>query len=146
MVTDAVERVPDQQVSWHTGLAYLLALSGPVLAWLVWISWNEDKASDDLHVLWFFTVAATCFLAGGFAPRGTKNFLALVAVSILSTITVLYLWWSSADVTGLFMIGIVLATPMVAIAAPVLLLLGRSWLPRLFTRSQSAPSKRQTNG
>lgn len=131
MQTDAVKRVPGRQ----TGLAYGLALLGPVLAWLVWISWNEDKASDALHVLWFLTVAATCFLAGGFAPRGAGHLLALVAISTLSTITVLFLWWSSADVTGLFIIGIVLATPLVAIAAPILLLLGRSWLPRFLTLS-----------
>ena len=105
-------------------MAYALVGLGPVLGWLAWISWSDEKASDAMHVVWFVTVAATCVLAGGLAPRKSTHLTALAVTAIIATMATLFLWWSTGDSNGLFMIGIVLATPMVSLAAPILLLEG----------------------
>ena len=113
----------------RTVMAYALVGLGPVLAWLAWISWSDEKASDAMHVVWFVTVAATCVLAGGLAPRKSTHLTVLAVTAIIATMATLFLWWSTGDSNGLFMIGIMLATPMVSLAAPILLLVGRHLIP-----------------
>ncbi len=105
-------------------LAYGLVLGSPLLAWLVWISGTTGKASDARHVAWFVTVAVACTVAGALVPRRTVYIAGLATVAVVSTLITLYWWWSAADVTGLFMVGIILAAPLVLAAAVPLLLLG----------------------
>ena len=109
----------------RTAMAYVLVALGPVLAWVTWISWSDEKASDAMHAAWFATVAATCVLAGGLAPRRSTHLAALSGIAIVATMATLFLWWSTSDESGLFIIGIMLATPIVSLAAPLLLLVGR---------------------
>lgn len=105
--------------------AHLLVVTVPLLSWLVWVSGSEGKSSDAAHVGWFVTVAAGCLLAGFVAAEGARlGWLSLLAV--VATMTTLWGWWSSQDDSGLFVIGIALATPLVALAAPALLLAGRA--------------------
>ncbi len=115
----------------RTAMAYALVGLGPALAWLAWISWGGEWASDAMHVAWFGTVAATCVLAGGLAPRTRTHLAALAVTAIIATIATLFLWWSTDASDGLFMIGIMLATPMVSLAAPILLLVGRRLIPTM---------------
>lgn len=112
-----------------TALACGLVIFGPGVAWVVWISWTSDKASDAMHVAWFATVAIACLVAGGLAPRTPRLYLPLFVVAPASTLLTLFLWWSAEDDTGLFMIGIIIATPLVVGAAIVLLLLGHNLTP-----------------
>jgi len=102
-----------------------VALLAPPLAWVVWISWSDGKASDAMHVVWFATVALGYVLAGAIAPRGVR-LLWPALVAIVSTIGTLFLWWSAEDDSGLFLIGILLATPPVAAASLPLLMLGQA--------------------
>jgi hypothetical protein len=105
--------------------AHLLVVAVPLLAWLVWVSGREGYAGDAAHVGWFATVALGVLVAGFVAPPRTRlGVLALLAV--VATMVTLWGWWSSEDESGLFVIGIVLAAPLVALAAPVLLLAGRA--------------------
>ena len=113
----------------RTATAYSLVGLGPVLAWLTWISWSDEKPSDARHVVWFVTVASACVLAGGLAPRRSTHYAALTLIAILATMATLFLWWSAADSSGLFLVGIVLTAPLVSMAAPMLLLLGRFLIP-----------------
>lgn len=106
-------------------VAYGLVTLSPALAWLVWISWSDDKASDAMHVAWFATVAIACLAAGVMAPRGAAGYLPLFVLAPAATMLVLYLWWSTEDVTGLYMVGILFATPLVVATAAVLLIVGR---------------------
>ncbi len=108
-----------------TVFAYALVLLTPVLAWLVWVSGSGAKASDAMHVAWFATVALGCVTAGVFAPRQTLHLALLAVVAVISTIATLFWWWAGQDDSGLFIIGVVLATPLVALASVPLLLLGR---------------------
>ncbi len=104
--------------------AYGLVLASPAVAWLVWISGSGDKASDARHGAWFATVAVGCLLAGVLAPRRIVHLLALWTVAIVSTMVTLYAWWSASDSSGLFVIGLILAAPLVAGGAVALLLAG----------------------
>lgn len=118
----------------RTVFAYGLVLLSPVVAWVAWVSWSHGNASDAMHVLWFGTVALGCLIAGGLAPRSSAHFVALMVIAIVSTMVTLFLWWSAADITGMFMVGIIIATPLVVMAVAVVLLLGRS-LAALRSRS-----------
>lgn len=109
----------------RAAIAYALVLLGPAAAWLAWISWSVGKASDALHVACFASVAVGCVLAGGLAPRRTTHLVAVAVLAVLATMTTLTWWWSSADSSGLFVVGLVLALPLVATAALLLLMLGR---------------------
>ena len=71
--------------------------------------------SDTAHVTWFVTVAIACFVSGYLAPRPLVMFLPLFVLAPVSALTTLYLWWSE-DVTGLFMVGIYIATPCVLLS------------------------------
>lgn len=110
----------------RTALGYGLVLLSPVIAWLAWIATADAYPSDARHVAWFATVALGCALAGLCAPSGKAHLTALALVAILATLTTLFLWWSSEDESGLFMVGIILAAPLVTGAAVALLLLGRA--------------------
>ncbi|WGW13566.1 hypothetical protein LWF01_07365 [Saxibacter everestensis] len=110
----------------RAALAYGLVLFSPVVAWIAWVSWSNGNTSNTMHVLWFATVALGCLIAGGFAPRTTGHYFLLMAIAIVSTMITLFLWWSAADSTGLFMIGIIIATPLVMMAVAIVLLIGRS--------------------
>ncbi|MGB7448986.1 MAG: hypothetical protein WA892_07655 [Ornithinimicrobium sp.] len=104
--------------------AFLVVLLTPALAWVIWVFAPGQTQSDGAHIGWFITVASGCVLAGWLArPRG-RRFAALWAVAVVATLVTLYLWWSTADVTGLFVIGIALAVLPVVCAAPVLLGIG----------------------
>lgn len=105
--------------------AYALVLLSPALAWLAWVSWDGGYANNAMSVLWFVTVALGCLIAGIIAPRSKRHYFALAAIATVSTIVTLYLWWSSEDETGLFMVGIMMATPLVIVASGVVLLIGR---------------------
>jgi hypothetical protein len=96
----------------------------PPVAWLVWVSWSDGKASDAMHVAWFATVALGCVLAGALADR--TRLLVIAGAAILSTIVTLFVWWSSEDESGLFLVGIIIATPLVVAASLPLLLLGHA--------------------
>lgn len=103
----------------------VVALLAPPAAWVAWISWSDGKAGDAQHVAWFGTVALGCVLAGALAPPGAPLLWPAV-VAVLSTVVTLFLWWSSEDDSGLFLVGILLATPLVVASSLPLLLLGRS--------------------
>ncbi|MDO9379663.1 MAG: hypothetical protein Q7T56_12515 [Nocardioidaceae bacterium] len=123
-VTDL--RQPQQRLSASTraGSAVAVVLAAPGLAWLVLIARSGDAASDTQHVLWFLVVGAACFTAGTLVPMRLGVVAALSATAWVAAVLTLYLWWSSVDITGLFMVGIVLAAPPMALAAPVLILAG----------------------
>ncbi|SED19871.1 hypothetical protein SAMN04489844_3895 [Nocardioides exalbidus] len=105
--------------------ALVVVLATPPLAWLLWISSADGTPSDARHVAWFATVALGCVVAGALA--GTRSRLWLPAVSgVASAVVTLYLWWSSEDETGLFMVGIIIATPLMLVASLPLLLIGRA--------------------
>lgn len=104
--------------------AYALVTLGPAVAWLVWISWDSG-GSDATTVTWFVTVALASMVAGSLAGGGRRlHDACLPVVAGVATMTTLYLWWSATDLTGMFMIGIIAATPLVALLAPLLVLLG----------------------
>ncbi|KQV62996.1 hypothetical protein ASC64_18155 [Nocardioides sp. Root122] len=102
-----------------------VALLAPPAAWLVWVSWSDGKASDAMHVAWFVTVALGCVLAGALAPRSAR-LLWPALVAVVSTIVTLFAWWSGEDESGLFLVGIFIATPPVVAASLPLMLLGRA--------------------
>ena len=103
--------------------AFLVALLSPPLAWLVWVPWSNGSASDAVNIAWFVTVAVGCVVAGALAGEHVRR-LWLALVAILSTVATLWLWWSSEDESGLFVIGIIVATPLVAVASVPLLMVG----------------------
>lgn len=102
-----------------------VALLAPPAAWLVWVSWSDGKASDAVHVAWFVTVALGCVLAGVLAAPGARLLWPALA-AIGSTIVTLFVWWSGEDESGLFLVGIIVATPVVVAASLPLLLLGQA--------------------
>jgi len=107
-----------------TVLAFLVVLLTPALAWVLWVFAPGQSQSDAAHIGWFGTVALGCLLAGRLArPRGAR-FAVLCLVAVVATLVTLFLWWSAADETGLFVIGIGLAVLPVVFAAPVLVGLG----------------------
>ena len=106
-------------------LSVLVVALTPAFAWLVWISPSEGLASDLAHVAWFATVAVGVLVAGVVAPAGALALGALWPVSVVSTMGTLFLWWSSVDESGLFMVGLIVAFPPVVGAAPLLVMLGR---------------------
>lgn len=118
----------------RSAAAYSLVLLSPAVAWVAWISWSEYKASDIMSVLWFVTVALGCLVAGGLAEGTAARPVVLTALAIVATLTTLYLWWSSEDVTGLFMVGIVTVTILVVPAVVALVGLGH-FLGFLISRS-----------
>lgn len=110
-------------------LSHGLVTLSPALAWLTWISWNADGASDSMHAAFFATVAIACLVAGSLAPRTAAVYLPLFVVAPAATMLTLYLWWSAKDTTGLYMVGIIFGTPLVVLTATVLLLVGHITLP-----------------
>lgn len=109
----------------RTPTAYALVVLAPALAWLALVSWADGGASDQAHVAWFVGVAAACVVAGAVARPHAGHLAGMAAVAVASTMLTLFTWWSSQDGSGLFVIGIVMATPCVVLAAPALLLAGR---------------------
>jgi MFS-type transporter involved in bile tolerance (Atg22 family) len=103
----------------------VVALLAPPVAWAAWISWSDGKSGDAQHVAWFATVAVGCVLAGALAPRGAR-LLWPAAAAVLSTLGTLFLWWSSEDESGLFLVGLIIAAPLVVAASLPLLLLGQA--------------------
>lgn len=79
-----------------------------------------ERRSDD---------AGACVVVGAVARPHAGHLVGMAAVAVTSTMLTLLTWWSSEDGSGLFMVGIVMATPGVALAAPVLLLVGRLVTP-----------------
>lgn len=77
-----------------------------------------------MYVLWFVSVAVGCLVAGSMAARRSARMAALTAITIVSTMTTLFLWWSSEDSTGQFGVGILLATPLVIMGAAALVPFG----------------------
>ncbi|NYI69195.1 hypothetical protein [Spelaeicoccus albus] len=120
----------------RTAAAYALVLLSPALAWSAWVSWDGGYASNAMSVLWFVTVALGCLISGILAPRSKRHYFTLVAIATVSTIVTLYLWWSSEDETGLFMVGIIIVAPLVLVASGVVLLIGR--LLARFTRGPTS--------
>ena len=106
-----------------------VALLAPPAAWLVWVSWSDGTTSEARHVAWFVTVALGCVLAGALAPRSAR-LLWPALVAVVSTIVTLFVWWSGEDESGLFLVGIIVATPPVAAASLPLMLLGRALASR----------------
>lgn len=97
----------------------------PPLAWPAWVATSAGHPSDARHVLWFVTVAVGVLVAGAVGrPRGRMH-VGLSVVAVVASVVTLFAWWGSEDETGLFVVGIVLATPPAAVAAPLLLLFGR---------------------
>lgn len=113
--------------SWvRTALSYGLVVLGPAAAWLVWVSRSVDKASDMAHVAWFVTVAVCCFAAGVLAPRRRVLFAPLLVLAPVAALVVLYLWWSTEEEPGFYLIGIAMAAVFLPIVGTALLLLGRT--------------------
>lgn len=108
-----------------TTASLAVALLSPPTAWLVWVSWSDGTTSDARHVAWFVTVALGCVLAGALAPRSAR-LLWPALVAIVSTVATLFVWWSGEDESGLFLVGIIVATPPVVGASLPLMLLGRA--------------------
>lgn len=109
----------------RTTAAYALVVLAPAVAWLAFASWADDKSSDQANVAWFVAVAVASMVAGAVArPRGWRLAGLWVVAAVVTTWT-LYAWWSSEADDGLFLIGIALAVPYVALVAPLLLLAGR---------------------
>lgn len=104
--------------------AFAVVVLSPVVAWVTWISWSEYKASDTMTVLWFVTAALGCLAAGGLAAGTALRPAVLIVTAVVATMTTLSLWWSSEDSTGLFGVGIVVATFIVVPAAAALVGLG----------------------
>ena len=67
--------------------------------------------------------------------------MGLWLVAVAATVLALYAWWSAVAGDGLYLIGIALATPVIVLAAPLLLLLGRL-VGRLLGRLRRAGSYR----
>jgi hypothetical protein len=125
---------PSRTPSRATVAAFALVVLSPLVAWLLWVSWSDSKASDAMHVAWFATVAVGCVAAGALAPgRGTRAWLA--AVAVLSTLATLFWWWSAQDDSGLFIVGLVLATPLLVAASVPLLWIGRVVASRVGSRA-----------
>lgn len=122
---------------------YALVAASPAVAWLTWVSRSEDKASDAMHVMWFATVAAACFVAGALAPRRPPHLAMLTATAVAATMTTLTWWWSAADPSGLFAVGLVLALPPVTVGAASLLLLGRLLVDQLQNTRSTTPRVRR---
>ncbi|RYB90450.1 hypothetical protein EUA93_20070 [Nocardioides oleivorans] len=105
--------------------ALVVVLAVPPLAWLLWISPVDGTASDARHVAWFVTVALGCVVAGALAGARSRLWV-LAAPGVVSAVVTLYLWWSSQDESGLFLVGIIIATPLMLVASLPLLLVGRA--------------------
>lgn len=105
-------------------VAYLVVLAAPPLAWLLWVSWSQGKASDQAHVAWVGTVGFAAVLAGSWCRRRWWHVIGLTLLGTASAVVTLYLWWSSQESDGLFMIGIALFTPLALVAAPLLVKVG----------------------
>jgi hypothetical protein len=110
----------------HRLVAALVVIAlAPPAAWVAWISGAGGYASDTRTVLWFATVALGALLAGVVAPRGRQAWLSLWPVGLLSSLVTLWRWWSSEDDSGLFVVGLIIATPLVALAGMALVALGQ---------------------
>jgi hypothetical protein len=101
-----------------------VVLLAPAVAWLLWVSWSGAEAADATAIAWFLTVAAGCVLAGALARPHRWIFVGLWVLADVAALVTLYLWWSSSDVTGLFMIGILLSVIPIVVVTPLLLLAG----------------------
>jgi hypothetical protein len=112
---------------------------GPPVAWLLWVSWSEDKASDAAHVAWFATVAMCSIAAGALAGRRSAH-LPIAAVAVVSALVTLFGWWSSQDESGLFMVGLMIATPCLVLASVPLLWIGHACALHLRSRTRRRPA------
>lgn len=113
----------------------------PVVSWVVWVSWSVDKPSDGQHVAWFVTVAAAAVLAGREARHTALGWLLVWPVALAAALGVLYAWWSTSDDSGLFMAGLIMGAPFIALAAMVLVAIGQS-VPRRGRRAaRPAPGR-----
>ncbi|MGB3827754.1 MAG: hypothetical protein WA962_03180 [Ornithinimicrobium sp.] len=97
-------------------------LAGPV-AWAMWV-WPFRSDFGYLppsgYTAFFVTLALWGVLIGAVAVRRFPTLMALAAISWMSVMITLYVWWSQ-DETGLFMLGIVsLALPVGAAAVALL--------------------------
>lgn len=111
--------------------AYVTAALGPPAAWLAWVSWSDGKASDASHLAWFVTVALTTLAAGALVGPGRLHRAVAAVLAVASTLTTLWLWWSSSADNGLFVIGFALWLVPVLVGAPLLVGLGARvrWRP-----------------
>ena len=111
---------------------------GPPVAWLLWVSRSEDKASDAAHVAWFATVAASWVVAGALAGRRSAH-VRIAAVAVVSALVTLFGWWSSQDESGLFVVGLITATPFLLLMSLPLLWIGHVWSLHLRSRRRRHP-------
>ena len=118
--------------------AWSAVVAGPPLAWLLWISWSEDKASDAAHVAWFATVAASWVVAGALAGRRSAH-PTIAAVAVVSALVTLFAWWSSQDDSGLFLVGLLFVTPFLLVMSLPLLWIGHVWSLGVRSRRHQRP-------
>jgi hypothetical protein len=111
---------------------------GPPVAWLLWASWSDGKSSDAAHVAWFATVAMCSVAAGALAGRRTTH-LPIAAAAVVSALVTLYGWWSSQDDSGLFVIGLIIATPLLMLTSLPLLWIGHVWSLHVRSRRRRHP-------
>ncbi|GAA1450477.1 hypothetical protein GCM10009641_82990 [Mycobacterium cookii] len=116
-----------------------MVVVGPPVAWLLWVSWSEDKASDAVHVAWFATVAASWIVAGALVGRRSTR-VRIAAVAVVSALATLFGWWSSQDESGLFVVGLIIATPFLLLMSLPLLWIGNAWSLHVRSRSKGRPA------
>lgn len=106
--------------------AWSAVVLGPPVSWLLWVSWSGDKASDAAHVAWFATVAMCWVAAGALAGRRSAH-RRIAVVAVVSALVTLFCWWSSQDESGLFLVGLLIATPFLLLMSLPLLWIGHVW-------------------
>lgn len=74
---------------------------------------------------WFATVAMCSIAAGALAGRRSAH-PPIAAAAVVSALVTLFAWWSSQDESGLFLVGLMIATPCLVLASVPLLWIGHA--------------------
>lgn len=104
--------------------ALAVAALAPVVAWVLLVATVGGAWYEAQGALWFATVAVGTLAAGWLMPRSVLAGAVVSLVAVVVTMTVLYRWWGSVSTDGLFLLGVLLAAPLVTGAAPALVATG----------------------